>query len=59
MSRVRWAGHEEARKASVSVVFAPGFCLCIGVIRWFMCIASQWVETLHEVIDLVCPLMVT
>ena len=43
--RVRWAGHEEARTASVSVVFAPGFCLCIGVNRWCICIASQWVET--------------
>ena len=41
---VRWAGDEEVRTASASVVFGPGFRLCIGVSRWCMCTASQWVE---------------
>ena len=59
MLRVRWVGHEEVRKASVSAVVAPGFCLCIGVSKWCTCVASQWVVTLYEVIDLVFPLMVT
>ena len=48
MLRVRWAGDKEARTASASVVFGPGFRLCIGVSRWCICTASQCVGGLYE-----------